>query len=283
MQHAMQHILQELEGIYSKPEISILTQLILEEICGNLHTSITIDKNNHLSGSERRKIEDILHRLKKGEPIQYIVEKTEFYGLPFKVTPDVLIPRPETEELVEWILTENRSSPHSILDIGTGSGAIAITLAKKMLHTDVHAWDKSERAVRVASENALLNRVSVHFLVRDIFQPVENNSTFDLIVSNPPYVTESEKSSMEINVLDFEPHEALFVADDHALVFYERIAEVALSSLHDGGEVYFEINRNKGKEVCDMLDGKGFISIELRRDISGNERMVRAVKPRNDG
>ena len=250
---------------------------------GNHHNSITIDKNNHLSGSERRKIEDILHRLKKGEPIQYIVEKTEFYGLPFKVTPDVLIPRPETEELVEWILTENRSSPHSILDIGTGSGAIAITLAKKMLHTDVHAWDKSERAVRVASENALLNRVSVHFLVRDIFQPVENNSTFDLIVSNPPYVTESEKSSMEINVLDFEPHEALFVADDHALVFYERIAEVALSALHDGGEVYFEINRNKGKEVCDMLDGKGFISIELRRDISGNERMVRAVKPRNDG
>lgn len=275
MQYLVQHILQELEGIYSKPEISVLTRLILEEVCAN--------KNSHLSGSERRKAEDIVHRLKNGEPIQYILGKTEFYGMPFKVTPDVLIPRPETEELVEWILTGDRSPGCSALDIGTGSGCIAVTLAKKMLNANVHAWDISEGALKVASKNALLNGVNIEFSVRDIFQPVDNNPSFDLIVSNPPYVTESEKITMEPNVLDFEPYEALFVPDNHALIFYERIAEIALISLYKGGELYFETNRDKGREVCDMLQGMGFAHIELKKDISGNDRMIRAVKPEDYG
>jgi len=275
MQHLVQHILQELEGIYSKPEISVLTRLILEEVCAN--------KNSHLSGSERRKAEDIVHRLKNGEPIQYILGKTEFYGMPFKVTPDVLIPRPETEELVEWILTGDRSPGCSALDIGTGSGCIAVTLAKKMLNANVHAWDISEGALKVASENALLNGVNIEFSVRDIFQPVDNNPSFDLIVSNPPYVTESEKITMEPNVLDFEPYEALFVPDNHALIFYERIAKIALISLYKGGELYFETNRDKGREVCDMLQSMGFVHIELKKDISGNDRMIRAVKPEDYG
>lgn len=275
MQHSVQHILQELEGLYTRQEISVLTRLILEEVCDN--------KINHLSGSELRKAEDITFRLKSGEPIQYILGKTEFYGMPFMVTPDVLIPRPETEELVEWILAGNRQPGFSVLDIGTGSGCIAVTLAKKTHGANVYAWDISERALKVASENAFLNCVNVRFSLRDIFQPVDNSPFFDVIVSNPPYVTESEKTTMETNVLGFEPHGALFVPDDHALIFYERIADVALTSLYNGGELYFEINRDKGTEVCGMLRSKGFTHIELRKDISGNDRMVRAIKPDDHG
>jgi release factor glutamine methyltransferase len=280
MQHFALHILQELNGLYSKPETFVLTQLILEEICGNSFRSATTGETIHLSGSERRKAKEIVRRLKSGEPVQYILGKTEFYGTPFKVTPDVLIPRPETEELVEWILAGNQQSGRSVLDIGTGSGCIAVTLAKKMNGADVHAWDISERALKVASDNAHLNGVAVRFSLRDVFQPVDGAPAFDVIVSNPPYVTESEKVAMEMNVLGFEPHTALFVADDNALLFYERIAGVALALLHNEGELYFEINREKGREVCGLLRSKGFTRIELRKDISGNDRMVRAVKPK---
>lgn len=279
MLHSVRHILQELEGLYSKPEISVLTQLILKEVCGNSFRDITADKINHLSGSELMKAGDIVRRLKSGEPIQYVLGKTEFYGMPFVVTPDVLIPRPETEELVEWILSGDRQEGRSVLDIGTGSGCIAVTLAKNMDNADVYAWDISEGALKVAGENARLNRVDVRFSVRDVFQPVDSNPAFDVIASNPPYVTESEKATMEANVLAFEPHEALFVPDHNALLFYERIADVALALLRNDGELYFEINREKGTEVCDMLRSKGFGCIELRKDISGNDRMVRAIKP----
>ncbi|MDR0422559.1 MAG: peptide chain release factor N(5)-glutamine methyltransferase [Proteiniphilum sp.] len=280
MQHPFLHFLQEeLNGLYSGREASVLMQLIFEEICGTPFRGITADKINHLSGLEIGKAEDIVRRLKRGEPIQYILGKTEFYGLSFRVTPDVLIPRPETEELVEWILAGDRQSGRSVLDIGTGSGCIAVTLAEKMRGAEVHAWDVSERALRVASENARLNGVAVRFSVRDIFQPVDGCPLFDVIVSNPPYVTESEKADMEVNVLGFEPHTALFVADDNALLFYERIADVALVLLREGGELYFEINREKGAEVSTLLRSKGFIRMELRKDISGNDRMVRAVRP----
>ncbi|WP_298650431.1 peptide chain release factor N(5)-glutamine methyltransferase [uncultured Proteiniphilum sp.] len=283
MQHSVRHILQELNGLYSKSEISVLAQLILEEVCDDSFTGITTDKINHLSRSELRKAEDIVCRLKNGEPVQYVLGKTEFYGIPFMITPDVLIPRPETEELVEWILSGNRQIGRSVLDIGTGSGCIAVTLAKKMSDARVYAWDISEKALKVASENARLNGVTVHFSVRDVFQPVGIDPVFDVIVSNPPYVTESEKATMEANVLGFEPHEALFVPNDHALLFYERIADVASELLYNNGELYFEINREKGPEVCDMLRGKGFARVELRKDISGNDRMVRALKPEGHG
>lgn len=282
-QYSARHILQELDGIYSRPEISVLTGLILEEVCGNSFRGITSDKINHLSGSELRKIEDIVHKLKHGEPIQYILGKTEFYGMLFKVTPDVLIPRPETEELVEWILSENQQAGLSVLDIGTGSGCIAVTLAKKMNDADVHAWDISGEALEVASGNALLNSVNVHFSLQDIFQPVERTPSFDVVVSNPPYVTESEKATMEANVLGFEPYEALFVPDHQALLFYDRIADMALEGLDSDGRLYFEINREKGMEVCNMLHSKGFVRVALRKDIAGNDRMVRAVKPGDHG
>lgn len=283
MQYSIQHIQQQLNGLYSEPEISILTQLILEEVCGNFCRGITKDKNNHLSGSQLQKVEDIVHRLKSGEPIQYVLGKTEFYGMPFKVTPAVLIPRPETEELVEWILSRSRQKGCKVLDIGTGSGCIAVTLARKMKDADVYAWDISEEALKVATDNAHLNGVAVRFLLHDVFQPVNSPFFFDVIVSNPPYVAEAEKKSMEPKVLHFEPHEALFVPDEHALIFYERIADVALGLLHNDGELYFEINREKGPEVCSMLRNKGFGFVELRKDISGNDRMVRAVKTESHG
>lgn len=283
MQQIELPILQELDGLYSKQEMHVLTQLILHEVCEGASTGITTGKINHLSGIERRKVEEIVNRLKRGEPIQYITGKTEFYGMPFNVTRDVLIPRPETEELVEWILTGDSKRERAVLDIGTGSGCIAVTLAKKMDNADVHAWDISEGALRIASENAHLNGVDIQFSQRDIFQQVDEVPYFDIIVSNPPYVTESEKGTMEKNVLSFEPHLALFVADDNALLFYVRIADVATLLLKDGGELYFETNREKGMEVCEMLRYKGFVSVELRRDISGNDRMVRAVKPAKYG
>lgn len=279
MQHSVLQILKKLDGLYTKSERSILSHLIVEEICGNSSMLRITDKNNHLSNSELRKVQDIVDRLKNREPIQYILGKTEFYGMPFLVSPDVLIPRPETEELVEWIIAENKNTDYLILDVGTGSGCIAVTLAKKIINAEVNAWDISENALDVATKNARLNNVEVRFVKRDIFQPVEEKEFFDIIVSNPPYVTESEKGVMESNVIDFEPHGALFVPDDQALIFYDRIADLALALLHNEGKLYFEINRAKGKEVCNMLVGKGFMQVELKKDLSGNDRMVRAVKP----
>lgn len=279
MQHSVLHLLKKLDGLYTQSELSILSHLIVEEVCGNASMLRITDKNSHLSNSELKKVLDIVDRLENREPIQYIVGKTEFYGFPFFVSPDVLIPRPETEELVEWIIAENKKSGLLMLDIGTGSGCIAVTLAKKIVNSEIYAWDISEKALEVASRNALLNNVNVVFAEQDILQPVDKKECFDVIVSNPPYVTESEKISMDPNVLDFEPHGALFVPDDHALLFYERIADVALLLLHNGGKLYFEINREKGRQVCNMLADRGFTQVELKKDLSGNDRMVRAVKP----
>ena len=278
MQHYTQYIRQELEGVYTPSEISVLNPLILGEICGSSSAGITDDKFSNLSGLQTRKLEDILSRLKKGEPHQYVFGKSEFYGIEFRVTPDVLIPRPETEELVEWILSDNNSAESVILDIGTGSGCIAVTLAKKLPYAVVDAWDLSEGAVSVAADNALRNGVEVHFTIRDILQPFSSEVSYDVIVSNPPYVMESEKESMERNVLCFEPHEALFVPDDNPLLFYERIAVLAFEMLKERGRLYFEINRSKGAIICEMLRERGFADVVLRKDISGNARMIRAVK-----
>jgi release factor glutamine methyltransferase len=220
--------------------------------------------------------------LKKNEPYQYVFGKCEFYGLEFRVTPDVLIPRPETEELVEWVLSEN-SMADRFLDIGTGSGCIAVTLGKKIPAAAIHAWDISDGALAIAAENAAYNGVVVQFLKRDILQSFSAETSFDVIVSNPPYVMESEKVTMEENVLHFEPHEALFVPDNDPLLFYRRIAEVALEMLHEGGRLYFEVNRTKGASICSMLQQRGYLEVESRNDLSGNLRMIKAVKPRDHG
>jgi release factor glutamine methyltransferase len=279
MENPAQYIQNELKDVFSKSEASALTRLILKDVCKASFADIAACKVSHLSDAQSRKIENIVSRLKKNEPIQYILGTTEFYGLPFRVTPDVLIPRPETEELVEWILLESADcEDFSILDIGTGSGCIPVALAKKRPDATVFAWDISEKAIEIAAENAKRNGVRVHFARQDVFAPFSSEIAFDIIVSNPPYVSETEKETMDANVVDFEPHIALFVPNKNPLLFYERIADIATKHLKPNGKLYFEINRNKGEAVSAMLQQKGFADIELRKDISGNERIIRGRK-----
>lgn len=268
----------QLKDYFTKGEIRVFTQLILEKICGSSNLKRDNCKFNDLSESEKQKIDSIVKRLIKHEPIQYILGETVFYGLTFKVNGSVLIPRPETEELVEWILQEEKEKNLSILDVGTGSGCIAVTLAKKMEFAKVDAWDISEEALQTANKNAKLNNVSVSYFNRDILnESLTINKKYDIIVSNPPYIIEEEKKIMARNVLDFEPHKALFVDDSNPLLFYEHIAALAKRTLNKGGRLYFEINQEKGEEIVQMLSRRGFEEVELKKDISNNDRMIRAL------
>ncbi|NLC49091.1 MAG: peptide chain release factor N(5)-glutamine methyltransferase [Bacteroidales bacterium] len=259
-------------------EIRAFTTLILKEVCNLSFSDIVACKFTELSDNEKQNIISIVKRLQKGEPIQYILGVTEFYGLDLKVTSSVLIPRPETEELVEWILLETKQLNPHILDIGTGSGCIAITLSKKMKYATVDAWDVSAEALEVAKENAKANNVSIKFSKVDVLAKQDLDKRFDIIVSNPPYIIESEKKVMSKNVLDFEPHQALFVSNNDALIFYDRIADIAVKLLNKNGMLYFEINQAYGQQIVQLLQQKNFINIELKKDISGNYRMIRAMK-----
>ncbi len=273
----VEYIRNQLNDTFSVGEIRAYTRLILEEVCNLSYSDIASCKLNDLSDNEKQNIISIIKRLQNNEPIQYILGNTEFYGLNFKVTPAVLIPRPETEELVEWILLDTKHPNPHILDIGTGSGCIAIALAKKM-NAVVNAWDVSTKALDIAKENAIANNVSVIFSEIDVLKYQQNEQRFDIIVSNPPYIKEAEKKMMSKNVLDFEPQQALFVPDSDALIFYNRIADIAQQQLTNNGMLYFEINQAKGIEVVQLLEKKGFVNVELKKDISGNNRMVRAMK-----
>lgn len=269
------YIKDSLNTYYPESEISGFTRIIVEYITGKSYLQASID-NVGLTQEQQSKVISILDRLRAYEPIQYILEETEFFGLPFFVNENVLIPRPETEELVELVLSENTTSELSLLDIGTGSGAIAIALAKHSKKAFVSAWDISVKALDVAVLNAKINTVDVSFKRVDVLSDVPTDNKYNIIVSNPPYVLESEKGAMEQNVLDYEPHNALFVPDSNALLFYNRIADIALKILEPQGKLYFEINRAKGQETVDMLCKKGFVNVSLFKDISGNDRMVRA-------
>jgi release factor glutamine methyltransferase len=283
MQQHIRHIRHELSGQYSSSEIAVLTRLMLEEVCRVPFASIMADKINHLSRLQVEKLEDILSRLKRGEPYQYVFGVTAFYGREFRVNSDVLIPRPETEELVEWVVAEHSAGHRFFLDIGTGSGCIAITLAKEIPQAQVDAWDISEKALAVAAGNAFRLGADVHFTQCDILAPFTPDKSYDVIVSNPPYVTESEKAGMDRNVLDFEPHQALFVPEDEPLLFFDRIAALAMAMLHEQGKLYVEINMSKADAVARLFCEKGFTSVEIRKDISGNARMIRAVKTVDHG
>lgn len=278
MQNAKNFIKNELKDLYSPGEISSLTRLILEKEFSIPFVDILACKFNNLSDADTQKLREIVGKLKKSEPIQYILGETDFFGLTFSVNQSVLIPRPETEELVQWILDTTSKDSVKILDIGTGSGCIAVSLAKKLPLAEVHAWDISKEALAVAQQNAERNQVDVVFSEKNILETSFSDNKFDVIVSNPPYVTESEKSVMEQNVLDYEPHQALFVPDENALIFYEKISDFALNNLNVGGKLFFEINREKGKAIELLLQQKGFTNIELKRDISGNERMIKAER-----
>lgn len=274
------NIEEQLKGLYPETEIIAFTRFILTSVTGKPYSSVLAGEGEGILTSNIERIEDMVRRLKNYEPIQYIVGETEFFGMPFFVDRNTLIPRPETEELVELVLNENAGVNLSVLDIGTGSGCIAISLARHMKNASVGAWDISSGALETASRNAARNNARVGFEKVDVLGKYPTDRKYDIIVSNPPYVLDSEKAVMEQNVLRYEPHSALFVPDDDALRFYERIADIAAAILKKKGRLYFEINRAKGKETADMLSERGFFNISVLKDLSGNERMVRAeLKP----
>jgi release factor glutamine methyltransferase len=267
--------------IYDQQEINSIKYLVLSDISNLSKAQLRAFQDKELSEDAAEKLQNIISRLQTGEPVQYILGHTEFYGLPFKVNPSVLIPRPETEELVEWVLSEVRgqkSEVGSILDIGTGSGCIPITLKKHLPQTQVSGLDISPAALQTAMQNALLNEVEVEFIEADILNPpiAIRNTQYAIFISNPPYVTEHEKQDMHQNVLSHEPHSALFVPNADPLLFYRAIADFAVEHLQPNGLLFFEINENLGKETVELLAAKGFKDIELRQDMRGMDRMIRA-------
>ncbi|WP_343534501.1 peptide chain release factor N(5)-glutamine methyltransferase [Pedobacter sp.] len=270
----------ELKNLYDKEEIHSLFLLVVNHLLGYSKGRYITEKQTPLEEDVYLKFEEILLLLNDGKPVQYVIGKTAFYGLPFKVNPAVLIPRPETEELVDWILNDDEidKKPVKVIDIGTGSGCIAISLKKNLLHADVYAIDISREALATAKGNALLNEVEVGFIHDDILGPLqEDYLKYDVIVSNPPYITENEKREMHQNVLAHEPHTALFVSNERPLVFYEAIADFAKRHLNEHGILFFEINEYLGKQTVEMLMAKGFMDIVLRKDMQGKDRMIKAI------
>lgn len=272
-------IRKELSGIYNNQEIESVIALIFNKLKGYSRTQLILAKDEPLTDLERSKLGDIISRLKKHEPIQYVLGSTEFYGLSFLCAPEVLIPRPETEELVDWIIRENTTRRPTIVDIGTGTGCIAIALQKNIPESHVMACDISPVCLETAAKNAKLNKSDIALFQYDIINnvPTTDFPELDIVVSNPPYVRESEKLLMEKNVTDFEPELALFVPDENPLIFYEHIAGFARLNLKNGGKLYFEINELFGEECCNMLIEKGFVQVELKKDINGKDRMIRSI------
>ncbi len=271
---------QELAPLYEAREAKNIAYWALQAICQCDTTDILLGRCDHLNESQEERMTDYLRRLSQGEPLQYILGETSFFGLPFRVNKSVLIPRPETEELVTWIGEDYQGDKARLIDIGTGSGCIAITL--KHLHPQMTAlaMDISEEALTVAKENAEKLSVEMTFLHDNILAPKSECGELDFIVSNPPYITHKEKPQMRRNVLEYEPHLALFVADDQPLLFYEAIADFGQKQLKEGGCLYFEINEQFGAETKEMLERKGYEEVTIRKDMQGKERMIRCRKKR---
>ena len=267
-----------MSGYYTQSEVFALTRIIATEMLGIPQMTFFLKDDVTLKAEQEAMLFDTIERLKKYEPIQYIQGYSDFCGLRFKVTPATLIPRPETSELVEWIAADHSGKAASILDIGTGSGCIAISLAHKLPESKVTAWDISPEALAVATENSKANGCAVAFEEVDILAYRPTGKQFDIIVSNPPYIKENEKAAMHSNVLDWEPHTALFVPDSDPLLFYRTTAKKGLTLLKPGGTLYFEINRAHGAETMKMLADYGYTNIELRKDFAENDRMIKAVK-----
>ena len=280
-------LVSEITSVYEENEAKSIVYLLLEHYLKISKTDILLDN----PVAQLFDFTEIIQRIKAQEPVQYIIGETEFYGRKFKVTPDTLIPRPETEELVQLTVNsflENREqtkegnqlqSQTTILDIGTGSGCIAISLACELPSSQVYAYDISGNALKVAKENAEMNGANVTFEQVDIlnFSP-SSLSPFSIIVSNPPYVMNAEKAEMEKNVLEYEPHLALFVEDDNALIFYKKIAEFAARNLIDKGLCIVEINQAFGLETAELFWNQGFHYVEVVKDMFGKDRMVKAIR-----
>lgn len=269
-----------LTELYPESEIQSFFNILIEFKLNLKRVDVALQPTFEITATDFNFLEKAVADLKNHIPIQYIIGETEFYGLPFYVNKHVLIPRPETEELVDWIVNEfkikSQKSNIKILDIGTGSGCIPISLAKKLPNTEIYAIDVSSEALKTAKENAALNNVTINFIEADILNTTKLASTFDIIVSNPPYVRYLEKQEMQPNVLKNEPHLALFVKDNNPLVFYDKIADLAKNHLSKNGQLFFEINQYLGKQTVDLLKTKGFTTIELKKDLFGADRMMKA-------
>ena len=282
IKHYRDQFIQELTPLYDAGEAESFFYLILEAKQQLKRIDIALQPELVFLASELEIWNSILEQLKREIPIQYLLGTTHFYGLEFKVNENVLIPRPETEELVDWIIksqkSEVRNKKVKILDIGTGSGCIAISLAKNLPNAEVFALDVSKKALATAQKNAELNQVQVQFICQSILETEDLGQQFDVIVSNPPYVRHLEKQEIKKNVLDNEPHLALFVADDDALIFYRKIAQLALKNLSQTGQLYFEINQYLVQEMLSLLQEMDFKNSELRQDIYGNDRMTKSTR-----
>lgn len=274
-----------LKDEYPVQEMNSFFNLLTESYLGMNRLDFALKPGKELTSGEKEKFEAAIYRLSQHEPIQYIIGETEFFGLKFKVDENVLIPRPETEELVQWILNDLRESripsKLKILDIGTGSGCIAISLAKNLRNAEIFALDISEKALKTAKENAHLNKVNLKFIETNILNLDALIGKFDVIVSNPPYVREMEKAEMHRNVLENEPDLALYVKNSDPLIFYRKIATLAEEGLQKNGNLYFEINQYLANETQEILKNTGF-KTELKRDIFGNYRMLRGSKKSNN-
>lgn len=274
---------QELDTFYGKNEVDSFFNLLLDFYLRFKRTDYLLNPQLEISIETEHRFFSALNRLKEQEPIQYIIGETYFYGMQFKVTKDTLIPRPETEELVEWILRTIKKENPAILDIGTGSGCIAISLAKHLPNAQIYAMDISEKALEVTKANAALNQVKVTTFKGDIldkscWDSLGKELKFDIIVSNPPYVREQEKQEIKPNVLHYEPHQALFVTNNNPLQFYEAISDFAVKNLKALGSLFFEINQYLGEETLQLIQNADFENVILKKDLFGNDRMLKAVK-----
>lgn len=266
----------ELANIYPTTEIQSFFNILIEYKLNLGRIDVALQPDLNISEADLSFLQKAKNDLKNHIPIQYIIGETEFYGLKFFVNEHVLIPRPETEELVDWIVKDYKDKKNiKILDIGTGSGCIAISLAKNLPNAAIFALDISSEALKTAKQNAKTNNVKIHFIETDILNTTTLSTTFDVIVSNPPYVRELEKEQMQQNVLDHEPNLALFVKDNNPLLFYNKISDLAKTHLLKNGNLYFEINQYLGNETVALLKLKGFKNIELKKDIYEVDRMVK--------
>ena len=271
-----------LAAVYPDGEAQAIVFLVLEKLFGLSRTDVLMGGLEQLTAEQTAELEQVMLRLEQGEPVQYVLGVADFDGMTLGVAPGVLIPRPETEELVEWIAEDFEGAKHlRILDVGTGSGCIALSLARRFTDASVTAWDISDDALRIASANAEKLGLDVEFKKRDALcaEVLEADvANYDIIVSNPPYICEKERADMDNNVLQHEPETALFVPDNDPLLFYRAISDLAQKMLRSGGCLYFEINREYGKETAEMMSEMGFGSVELRKDFMENDRMVKGTK-----